>query len=109
MRTYLPLFYVITKQILDGRRRKEPVFTPAAITSFGELGPGCAVVQEWLAMRLKAHHVAQGARPDGVEAVDLTARFRKQFRMSLLMVAIRRMGAMQRDSGLPAACARGRW
>ena len=60
-------------------------------------------------MRFKAHHVAQGARPDGLEAKDLTARFRKQFRMSLLMVTIRRLGAMQRDSGLPAACARGSW
>ena len=26
-----------------------------AVTSFGELGPGCAVMQEWLAMRLKAY------------------------------------------------------
>ena len=34
------------KQVLDGRRRKEPKFTPAAVTTFGELGPGCSVVQE---------------------------------------------------------------
>ena len=58
--SYLPLLYVLKKQVMDARRRKEPVFTPMAVTSFGELGPGCAVVQEWLAMRLRAHHAASG-------------------------------------------------
>ena len=48
------------KQVLDGRRRKEPKFTPATVTTFGKLGPGCAVVQEWLAMRLKAHLTPPG-------------------------------------------------
>ena len=64
---YIPLIYVLKKQLMDGRRLKDPVFTPMAVTSFGELGPGCAVVQEWLAMRLKAHHTAAGRRPDGLE------------------------------------------
>ena len=41
--SYVPLMYVIQKQVLDGRRRKAPTFTPAALTSFGELGPGCAL------------------------------------------------------------------
>ena len=38
--TYNPLLYVMRKQVLDGRRRKVPIFTPAAVTTFGELGPG---------------------------------------------------------------------
>jgi hypothetical protein len=37
--TYNPLLYVIKKQVLDGRRQREPRFTPAAVTTFGELGP----------------------------------------------------------------------
>ncbi len=53
--TYNPLLYVIKKQVLDGRRQREPRFAPAAVTTFGELGPGCTVVQEWLAGRLKRH------------------------------------------------------
>ena len=54
--------YVIKKQVTDGRRSSEPTFTPAALTSFGELGPGCALVQQqWLAMRLKAYHETQGS------------------------------------------------
>ena len=53
--TYTPLLYIIKKQVMDGRRRREPAYATAAVTSFGELGPGCAKVQEWLAMRYKAH------------------------------------------------------
>ena len=52
--TYNPLLYVIRKQVLDGRRQKEPVFTPAVLTTAGERGPGNTVIQEWLAMRYKA-------------------------------------------------------
>ena len=44
--TYNPLMYVIKKQVIDKRRSREPQFTPAVATSFGELGPGCTVVQE---------------------------------------------------------------
>ena len=105
---YIPLIYVLKKQLLDGRRLKEPVFTPMAVTSFGELGPGCAVVQEWLAMRLKAHHTAAGSRPDGQEVAHLTRSFRRRFRTAIIMVAIRRLGALQRNSGLPDECAWGR-
>ncbi len=36
--TYKPLLYVIKKQVLDGRRQREPRFTPAAVTTFGEFG-----------------------------------------------------------------------
>ncbi len=54
-----PLLYVIKKQgvpqVLDGRRQRELRFTPAAVTMFDELGPGCTMVQEWLASRLKGH------------------------------------------------------
>ena len=98
--------YVIKKQVLDGRRSKAPVFTPVALTSFGELGSGCAVVQEWLALRLKAYHVAQGPRPDGLSPQQLTATFRKQFRLALLMTTVRRLAAIQRGSGLPSSCVR---
>ena len=38
--TYLPLLYVIKKQVLDRRRQNTPVFTPAAVTSFGSSGRG---------------------------------------------------------------------
>ena len=66
--SYIQFIYVLKKQLMGGRRLQEPVFTPMAVTSFGELGPGCAVVQEWLAMRLKAYHTAAGScrhsRPD---------------------------------------------
>ena len=101
--TYLPLL----KQVLDRRRQNTPVFTPAAVTSFGELGPGCTVVQEWLAVRLKAHHVAAGDRPDGLTPQQLTARFRRNFRMAIVMTTVRRLGAMQHASGLPATCVLG--
>ena len=47
----------------------QPKNTPLVVTTFGELGLGAVVVQEWLAMRLKVHHETQartvGQRPDG--------------------------------------------
>ena len=64
--TYTPLLYIIKKQVLDGRRMREPVYATAAVTSFGELGPGCTKVQEWLATRYKAHLLTLGERADGL-------------------------------------------
>ena len=63
--SYIPFIYVLKKQVMDGRRHKEPVFTPMAVTSFGEPGPGCAVVQERLVIRLKAYHTAMAAGRTG--------------------------------------------
>ena len=105
--TYNPLIYVVKKQVVDGRRRKEPQFTPAAVTTFGELGPGCVVVQEWLAMRYKAHLMRAGDRADRRKPSQLTGMFRADFRMALLMVAARRAAAVQQGAGLPSCCVRG--
>ena len=74
--------------LLDKRRRKEPKFTPLAVTTtFGEFGPGAVVVQEWLAMRLKVDLEATlqtvGQRPDGRTPAQLTGIFRARFRMAL--------------------------
>ena len=66
-----------------------PIFTPAAVTTFGELGPGWTVVQEWLAMCLKAHLTPLGERPDGVKVPQVVGRFRADFRLSLMMVLVR--------------------
>ena len=105
--TYNPLLYVIKKQVVDGRRNVTPVFTPMAVTTLGELGPGCAVVQEWLAMRFKAHLCSLGHRPDGLSVPYLVGKFRADFRLALLMVVVRRAGAMQLASGLPNGSIRG--
>ena len=60
-------------------------------------------VQEWLAMRLKAHLLAQPTRPDGRDPAKITGRFRADFRLALVMVCVRRASAMQLGSGLPDA------
>ena len=41
-------------------------------------------MQEWLAMRLKAHLLAQPARPDGRDPAKITGRFRADFRLAIL-------------------------
>jgi hypothetical protein len=108
--TYNPLLYVIKKQVLDGRRQREPKFTPAVLTTFGERGPGVVLIQEWLAMRYKAtlerREATLGPRPDGFRTAGMVGKFRAEFRMALRMVAVRRMGALQRASGLPKECTR---
>jgi len=105
--TYNPVLYVIKKQVLDQRRTKEPQFTPAAVTTFGELGEGCVMVQEWLAMRCKAHLTNQPERPDGVKVATLVGNFRADFRLALIMTVVRRAAAMQLGSGLPSGSIRG--
>lgn len=104
--TYNPLMYVIKKQVLDGRRKHEPKFTSAEVTTFGELGPGCAVIQEWLAMRYKAHLLHMGKRPDGLKAGTIVGQFRADFRLALMIVAARRAAIMQLGAGLPGGCVR---
>ena len=92
---------------MDGRRQREPRFTPAAVTTFGELGPGCTVVQEWLAGRLKRHPQNVGERPDGASASLLVGKFRADFRLSIMMTVVRRAVAMQLGTGLPSCSVRG--
>ena len=105
--TYNPLMYVIKKQVIDKRRSREPQFTPAVATSFGELGPGCTLVQEWLAMRYKAHLKTQPASPDGYGVGYTVGKFRRDLRVALTMALVRRAGAVQLGSGLPNGSIRG--
>ena len=66
-------------------------------------------MQEWLAMRLKAHLTPLGERPDGVKVPQVVGRFRADFRLSLMMVLVSRAVAiyMLLGSGLPSCCVRG--
>ena len=72
--------------------------------------PKIFMVQEWLAMRYKASleatETAMGPRPDGYQVSGMVGKFRAEFRMALRMVAIRRLGRMQRAAGLPPDCTR---
>ena len=43
------------------------------------------MVQEWLAMRYKAHLSNQPERPDGVKVATLVGNFRADFRLALIM------------------------
>ena len=103
------------KQRTVGHRRRDLAaflqqnkqLTPAAVTTFGELGEGCVMVQEWLAMRDKAHLSNQPERPDGVKVATLVGNFRADFRLALIMTVVRRAAAMQLGSGLPSGSIRG--
>ena len=44
--------------------------------------------------------------PDGVKVSQVVGRFRADFRLSLMMVAVRRAAAMLLGSGLPGCCVR---
>ena len=57
-------------------------------------------------MRLKAHLTPLGERPDGVSVSQVVGRFRADFRLSLMMVVVRRAAAMLLGSGLPGCCVR---
>ncbi len=48
-----------------------------------------------------------GERLDGVKVSQVVGRFRADFRLSLMMVAVRRAAAMLLGSSLPSCCVRG--
>ena len=54
-------------------------------------------------MRYKASLEQAGPR-DGVKVTQLVGEFRTQFRIALMMLAIRRAATMQQASGLPEIC-----
>ncbi len=60
-------------------------------------------------MRLKAHLTPLGERLDGVKVSQVVGRFRADFRLSLMMAAVRRAAAMLLGSGLPSCFVRGTW
>ena len=74
--------------MLDKRRTREPKSTPAVATSFGELGPGYTVVQEWLAMRYKAYLQTQSASPDGYGVGYMVGKYRRDLRVDLTMALV---------------------
>ena len=55
---------------------------------------------------LEAMETAMGPRPDSYQVSGMVGKFRAEFRMALRMVAIRRLGRMQRAAGLPPDCTR---
>ena len=65
------------------------------------------MVQEWLAMRYKAHLSNQPERPDGVKVATLVGNFRADFRLALIMTVVRRAGMPQRCSWALGSPARG--
>ena len=50
-----------------------------------------------------------GERPDGLTTPYLVGKFRADFRLALVMCAVKRAAAMQLGSGLPSGCVRGDW
>ena len=64
------------------------------------------MVQEWLAMRYKAHLNSQPERPDGVKVATLVGNFRVDFRLALIMTIVRTYVVLQRCSWSPGSPAR---
>ena len=64
-------------------------------------------MQEWLAMRYKAHLVTQPASPDGYGVGYRVGKFRRDLRLALIMALVRRAGAIHLGSGLPSGSIRG--
>ena len=55
----------------------------------------------------QAHLTPLGERPDSVKVPQAVGRFRADFRLSVIMVLVRRAAAMLLNSGLPSCCVRG--
>ena len=106
--TATTLLLIAQKQAIDKKRAHPPIFSPVAVTTLGDFGPGVTTSREWLATRYRRHlselEDSSGPRPDGQKVEQILARFRDDFNMMLAMAIVRRVGAMAVSSGLPGSC-----
>ena len=95
IQTYAPLLDIAHRQVRTGLRTKAPEFVPAICSTFGELGSGMIRVQEWLTRILCRSAVEE----DGMKVPELTARFRSNFRSSMLVAIAKGQAQMLLDAG----------
>jgi len=91
---YALLAAIAEKNFLDGWRPVAPLVLPVVLTTHGEFCPGAIELQEWLVEKYRLRLLLEGPREDGEEPEDLTARFRRELRASLLIAMIQGTSAI---------------
>jgi hypothetical protein len=103
---YSPLITVANKQVVDGRRRRAPVFLAAATSTLGELGRETVLLQEFLTAAYGRKLAREGPRQDGVPHKRLTAMFRNKFRLKIIMAIAKGLAFQIWSAGLPRSSCR---
>ena len=86
---YSRLISIASRQVFEHKRPKLPIFSPFAISSTGELGPGANLLQEWIVNQYHAKCAKAGLRPDGLTTKELVKDFRHRLKVETqLAVAI---------------------
>ncbi len=97
---YSRLVMVAAKQHLDGKRSSIPVFTPFAVSDFGELSPTAVGLQEWLVNQYRKRCIKQGRRSDGCSTEELVQQFRHRLKIGVQLAVAAGLGNMIQAAGL---------
>ena len=88
---YAPLLAVAKKQCEAKRRASMPTFSPAIVTTYGEVSKQTIHLREWLAMRYGQRLQREGEFDDGVKISTKTAIFRNNFKTNIQVAVARGM------------------
>ena len=95
---YRRLVLVAQKQTKEGKRVRNPVFSPFVVSDNGEFGPLALKFQEWLVGCYKDLIIAK-PRDDGLKLNDLVRDFRRRFRLTVQFAMAAGIGGMINTAG----------
>ena len=101
-KTYSPLIPISKKQTNDGRRMKQPQFLAGVVTTYGELGLETIKLVEFLTWAYGKKKALEGHREDGIKLSTLTAHFRNDLRMKMMISVAKGLSRMLNTAGLPS-------
>ena len=100
-KTYSPLITIAKKQVENGRRHCEPKFWACVATTHWELGLEAIKLQEYLTWNYGKKLAMEGHRDNGKKISTLTAQFRNDFRLKIVVAVAKGQARMLNTAGLP--------
>ena len=100
-KTYAPLITIAKKQVKNGMRHCGPKFGGCVATTHGELGLETIKLQEYLTWNYGKKLAMEGHRDNGKKISTLTAEYRNDFRVKIMMAIAKGQARMLNTTGLP--------
>jgi hypothetical protein len=97
---YAGLMAIMEKQLKEGRRTTQPIFTAAACTTFGEMSTQLLEFTDFVAEAYKRKVHAAGPRPDGKTPAQLKYKFKNKTRQRILVAVAKGTANRIRSAGL---------
>ena len=97
---YARLVTVANRQTAEGKRPCKPLFSPCAVSTTGELGPGANALQESIVNQFFVKCKASSHRADGLTTKELVRSFRHRLKINLQFAIAVGMGNLILSAGL---------